>query len=83
MFQYFFVFVIVDGNTPPDTSEAVDNHEAYCIVVKSTLDSHRLLFSGEVDCCLYGSNRGPPAHYIELKTSRNWYSPNNEKNFYR
>ncbi|XP_072022223.1 decapping and exoribonuclease protein-like [Amphiura filiformis] len=73
----------VDGNTPPDTSQAVDNHEAYCSVVKTTLNNHRLLFSGEVDCSLYGCDKGPPANYIELKTSREWYTPNHEKNFYR
>lgn len=67
----------------PNTSEPVDNHDAFCSVIRSSLKKHQLLYSGEVDCILAESTKTPPGNYVELKTSREWYTQRNEDNFYR
>ncbi|XP_071813014.1 decapping and exoribonuclease protein-like [Apostichopus japonicus] len=67
----------------PDTSEPVNNHDAFCSVVRSNLSKHRLLYGGEVDCIRAESSKKPPQNYVELKTSRQWFNPRNERNFYR
>ncbi|XP_071508160.1 decapping and exoribonuclease protein-like [Diadema antillarum] len=73
-----------DGRTTSvDTSKPVNCNEAFCCVVQTKLGSHSLIYNGEVDCRINRPGAEPPANYVELKTSRKWYSDNNERNFYR
>ncbi|XP_783738.3 decapping and exoribonuclease protein [Strongylocentrotus purpuratus] len=72
-----------DERSQPDTTKPVDTHEAFCSVIRTRLDSHSLLYSGEVDCRIPNSKKKPPENYMELKTTRIWYKHNNERNFYR
>ncbi|XP_078274154.1 decapping and exoribonuclease protein [Rhinoraja longicauda] len=68
----------------PDPSGVVNTNEAFCCVVRTRLDGHSLVFSGEVDCKDNSDPRlKPPQCYVELKTSREIYNPNQEKNFLR
>nr|XP_054763246.1 decapping and exoribonuclease protein-like [Lytechinus pictus] len=67
----------------PDMTKPVDSHEAFCSVIRTRLESHSLLYSGEVDCRIPHSKKKPPENYMELKTTRIWYKQNNERNFYR
>ncbi|XP_014667758.1 PREDICTED: decapping and exoribonuclease protein-like [Priapulus caudatus] len=59
-----------DRHMKPDTSKPVNNNEAYCTVVRTSLASHSLLFAGEVDCLDAKSSAPKPGCYVELKTSR-------------
>ncbi|XP_022102390.1 decapping and exoribonuclease protein-like [Acanthaster planci] len=79
----FEQYVTSDGKKSPDTSQPVNNIEAFCSVVRSDLGPYKLLYSGEVDCLQSVSKDKPPGNYLELKTSRKWYSQKNENNFYR
>ncbi|XP_071508159.1 decapping and exoribonuclease protein-like [Diadema antillarum] len=73
-----------DGRTTSvDTSKPVNCNEAFCCVVQTKLGSHSLIYNGEVDCRINRPGTEPPANYVELKTSRKWYTDNNERNFYR
>ncbi|XP_072175241.1 decapping and exoribonuclease protein-like [Diadema setosum] len=73
-----------DGKTASvDTSKPVNCNEAFCCVVQTKLGSHSLIYNGEVDCKINRPGAEPPANYVELKTSRKWYTDNNERNFYR
>ncbi|XP_033108437.1 decapping and exoribonuclease protein-like [Anneissia japonica] len=73
----------VDGRQEPNTNVPVNNSEAYCSVIRTRLNKHSLIYSGEVDCCVNDPNLRPPANYIELKTNRILYAPNNKRNFHR
>ncbi|XP_062507553.1 decapping and exoribonuclease protein-like isoform X2 [Corticium candelabrum] len=48
----------------------VNNMEAFCSVVSTSLDDYRILMAGEVDCMRKECDKKPPENYIELKTSR-------------
>ncbi|XP_070580799.1 decapping and exoribonuclease protein-like [Ptychodera flava] len=72
----------VDGETSPDTEEAVNNIDGYCAVVRTRLNSHSLVFSGEVDCCESPKHR-TQSGYIELKTSREMDTDRQYRNFKR
>ncbi|XP_072168245.1 decapping and exoribonuclease protein-like [Diadema setosum] len=73
-----------DGKTASvDTSKPVNSNEAFCSVIQTRLGSHSLIYSGEVDCRINRPGAKSPANYVELKTSRIWYTHNNERNFYR
>ncbi|XP_038067147.1 decapping and exoribonuclease protein-like [Patiria miniata] len=79
----FEQYVTSDGKKAPDPSQPVNNIEAFCTVVRSDLGPFKLLYSGEVDCLQPGSTLKPPENYLELKTSRKWYTHKNESSFYR
>ncbi|XP_060696600.1 decapping and exoribonuclease protein [Hemiscyllium ocellatum] len=68
----------------PNPAGVVNTNEAFCCVVRTRLNGHSLVFSGEVDC---KDNSDPrlkaPQCYVELKTSREIYTPNQERNFHR
>ncbi|XP_063147310.1 decapping and exoribonuclease protein [Candoia aspera] len=68
----------------PDPTGVVNTNEAFCTVIRSRLESHSLLFSGEVDCTDPRSPwPDPPSCYVELKTSKVMHSPAQRGNFYR
>ncbi|XP_071962628.1 decapping and exoribonuclease protein-like [Antedon mediterranea] len=73
----------VDGLQEPNTNVPVNNSEAYCSVVRTRLNKHSMIYTGEVDCCLNDPKLQPPSNYIELKTNRILYAPNNKRNFHR
>ncbi|XP_059139307.1 decapping and exoribonuclease protein-like [Physella acuta] len=52
----------------PNTSVPVNNNAAFCSMAYSRLETHSLLFGGEVDC--EDVNSQGRNKYIELKTSR-------------
>ncbi|XP_072125288.1 decapping and exoribonuclease protein isoform X1 [Mobula birostris] len=71
-----------DGSPNPDG--VVNSNEAYCTVVRTRLNSHSLVFSGEVDCKDISNPRlKPPQCYLELKTSREIYNAHQKRNFIR
>ncbi|XP_034566990.1 decapping and exoribonuclease protein [Notolabrus celidotus] len=73
-----------DIHSSPDPGGVVNTNEAFCTVVQTRLAEHRLLFSGEVDCRDKDPNApGPPACYIELKTSAEICTPKQRSNFHR
>ncbi|XP_077980374.1 decapping and exoribonuclease protein-like [Glandiceps talaboti] len=72
----------VDGQQEPDTEGAVNNCDGYCSVVRTRLNTHSLVFSGEVDCCQSPKHKSQ-SHYIELKTSREMDSERQYRNFKR
>ncbi|XP_069762085.1 decapping and exoribonuclease protein [Narcine bancroftii] len=71
-----------DGS--PDPAGVVNTNEAFCCVVRTQLNTHSLVFSGEVDCKDSSDPKlKAPQCYLELKTSREIYSPNQQRNFLR
>ncbi|XP_018006709.1 decapping and exoribonuclease protein [Hyalella azteca] len=62
---------MTDGSDP---STGNDENESYCVIVRTQLSEHSLLYGAEVDGMdkkLYSSNRLPrPTDLIELKTHR-------------
>ncbi|KAI0242431.1 Decapping and exoribonuclease protein [Lamellibrachia satsuma] len=64
----------------PSTDVAVNNNAAFCSVVRTRLHTHSLVFGGEVDCC---QEHNGETKYVELKTSREMYHANQERNFKR
>ncbi|XP_033827615.1 decapping and exoribonuclease protein [Periophthalmus magnuspinnatus] len=73
-----------DIDCSPDPSGVVNTNEAFCTVVQTRLADHRLLFSGEVDCRVRDLEApGPPACYVELKTSVEICTPKQRSNFHR
>ncbi|TMS15088.1 Decapping and exoribonuclease protein [Larimichthys crocea] len=71
-------------DSSPDPGGVVNTNEAFCTVVQTRLADHRLLFSGEVDCRDKDPNApGPPACYVELKTSAEICTPKQRSNFHR
>lgn len=60
-------------NGVPDTNSPYNNCEAYCTVVRSRLNSHSLVFSGEVDAEHNDTKYGK--HYVELKSTRDFSHP--------
>lgn len=62
----------------------VNTNKAYCSILRGRVNSHTILFSGEVDCCQrINTSLHPPDNYIELKTSREFSSQKQEDNFHR
>ena len=79
-------FPVPGQNTPivDQKSCVVNDHQAFCSVVRSRLNQHHsLVFGAEVDCCQPVEKLKPPECYIELKTSRVFTSRRQEENFYR
>ncbi|XP_041673299.1 decapping and exoribonuclease protein [Cheilinus undulatus] len=73
-----------DVHSSPDPGGVVNTNEAFCTVVQTRLADHRLVFSGEVDCRDKDPNApGPPACYVELKTSAEICTPKQRSNFHR
>ncbi|XP_060587638.1 decapping and exoribonuclease protein-like isoform X2 [Ruditapes philippinarum] len=68
-------------SSEPDTDTAYNNCEAFCTVVRSRLNSHSLVYSGEVDAEYTDNVYGK--HYIELKTTREITHPRQNVNFKR
>ncbi|XP_029441741.1 decapping and exoribonuclease protein [Rhinatrema bivittatum] len=68
----------------PDASGVVNTNEAFCTVVQTKLNGHSLLFAGEVDCTdpNYQSQKAPDC-YVELKTSKEMHSANQQRSFNR
>lgn len=67
-----------------DPGGVVNTNEAFCTVVQTRLEDHRLLFSGEVDCRDKDPNApAPPACYVELKTSAEICTPKQRSNLHR
>ncbi|XP_042196854.1 decapping and exoribonuclease protein isoform X2 [Callorhinchus milii] len=68
----------------PNPAGVVNTNEAFCTVVRTRLSSHSLVFAGEVDCKdISCPSQKPPQCYLELKTSREMYNPNQQRNFHR
>ncbi|XP_056019700.1 decapping and exoribonuclease protein-like isoform X2 [Ostrea edulis] len=63
----------------PRTEDPVNNCEAYCTVVRSRLEKHSLLFSGEVDAVDLQAKES--CKYVEFKTTRQLESYRQERNF--
>ncbi|CAH1791571.1 unnamed protein product [Owenia fusiformis] len=78
-FEQYMTTDTVDGIA--DTRRPVDCNEAYCTVVRGRLRGHSLVYSGETDCCI--KHPDGRQEYVELKTSREIYKPNQERNFKR
>ncbi|XP_071488435.1 decapping and exoribonuclease protein-like [Diadema antillarum] len=80
----FEQYVTSDGKTASvDTSKPVNSNEAFCSVIQTSMGSHSLIYSGEVDCRINRPGTEPPANYVELKTSKIWDNNHHERNFYR
>ncbi|XP_013412716.1 decapping and exoribonuclease protein isoform X2 [Lingula anatina] len=62
----------------PDTCVPVNNYEAFCLVVRRRLKEHSLVFAGKTDC--YDAKE---KCYVEFKTSREIYQPNQDRNLKR
>ncbi|CAI5768107.1 Decapping nuclease [Podarcis lilfordi] len=81
-FEQYMCSDTPDGT--PDPTGVVNTNEAFCIVIRTRLGTHSLLFSGEVDCTDPRSPwPDPPSCYVELKTSKVMHSPAQRKSFYR
>ncbi|XP_037518555.1 decapping and exoribonuclease protein isoform X1 [Rhipicephalus sanguineus] len=87
-FEQYMVSVEPEG--VPDVDAVVNECEEYCIVVRSRLESHSLVFGAEVDGVdprvhRHGrqSQPGSTGCYIELKTSRDCLSEQQYRNFCR
>ncbi|KAK3082516.1 hypothetical protein FSP39_001210 [Pinctada imbricata] len=70
-----------EPNGIPDPDSPVNNCEAYCTVIRSRLEKHSIVYSGEVDavdldCSLENK-------YVEFKTSREIDTPRQDQNFKR
>ncbi|XP_062585389.1 decapping and exoribonuclease protein-like [Saccostrea cucullata] len=63
----------------PNTEEPVNNCEAFCTVVRSRLEKHSLLFSGEVDAIDHQA--ADSCKYVEFKTTRQLDNYRQERNF--
>ncbi|MFT7797714.1 decapping and exoribonuclease protein [Arapaima gigas] len=73
-----------DAGSRPDASGVVNTNEAFCTVIQTRLGTHKLLFSGEVDCRDPDpSAPPPPSCYIELKTSAEICTSKQHRNFLR
>ncbi|KZP23880.1 RAI1-domain-containing protein [Athelia psychrophila] len=69
-----------DPRDPPGWGGDVDNHDQWCVVVKTRLGRTRLVLAGEVDCAR-GAYDGTPAALVELKTSMTIRTPRDRANF--
>lgn len=68
----------------PDTDSPYNNCEAFCTVVRSRLNDHSLVFSGEVDAVSTSSVNGKDhSHYVEMKTTREIDNQRQDMNFKR
>uniref|UniRef100_S4RUU6 Decapping nuclease n=1 Tax=Petromyzon marinus TaxID=7757 RepID=S4RUU6_PETMA len=68
----------------PDPGGVVNTNEAFCTVVRTRLKSHSLVFAGEVDCLSWQRpQQQHSSNYVELKTSRELYTPNQRRNLHR
>ncbi|OWF40092.1 decapping and exoribonuclease protein-like [Mizuhopecten yessoensis] len=56
-------------NGTPDTNTLVNTNEGYCTVVRSRLNSHSLVYGGEVDAAISEAGPGKPYQYVEFKTN--------------
>ncbi|KAL5017823.1 hypothetical protein ScPMuIL_003545 [Solemya velum] len=65
----------------PDTKPPVNNNEAFCTVVRSRLNSHSLVYGGEVDALLPDFSSGNK--YVEFKTTRDIENERQDQNFRR
>lgn len=70
-----------EENGTPDSARPVNNNEGFCSVVRSRLESHSMVFGGEVDAIDPALQGDSP--YVELKTSRVMQSHRQEQNFKR
>ncbi|XP_013412715.1 decapping and exoribonuclease protein isoform X1 [Lingula anatina] len=75
-FEQYMVAAKPDGQ--PDTCVPVNNYEAFCLVVRRRLKEHSLVFAGKTDC--YDAKE---KCYVEFKTSREIYQPNQDRNLKR
>ncbi|KAH7937423.1 hypothetical protein HPB49_011997 [Dermacentor silvarum] len=87
-FEQYMVSAEPEG--VPDVDAVVNECEEYCIVVRSRLESHSLVFGAEVDGVdprvhRHGrqSQPGSTGSYVELKTSRDCLSEQQYRNFCR
>ncbi|QRV89694.1 nuclear 5'-3' exoribonuclease-interacting protein, Rai1p [Ceratobasidium sp. AG-Ba] len=60
----------------------VDTNVQFCSVVKTKIDTERIILGGEVDCCR-DRYTGQPDTYVELKTSIAIRNPQDEQRFER
>ncbi|XP_060071695.1 decapping and exoribonuclease protein-like [Ylistrum balloti] len=56
-------------NGTPDTHSLVNTNEGFCSVVRSRLNSHSLVYGGEVDAAISEAHPGEQYQYVEFKTS--------------
>ncbi|XP_033752993.1 decapping and exoribonuclease protein-like [Pecten maximus] len=56
-------------NGTPDTESLVNTNEGFCSVVRSRLNSHSLVYGGEVDAAVSAVGPGEKYQYVEFKTS--------------
>ncbi|XP_067143943.1 decapping and exoribonuclease protein-like isoform X2 [Centruroides vittatus] len=69
-------------NGSPDAKSPVNTNKEYCVIVRSRLKNHSLVYGAEVDCVEQCSYEGSKP-YVELKTSRNITSDRQHRNFCR
>ncbi|KAG9128077.1 decapping endonuclease targeting mRNA [Ceratobasidium sp. 392] len=60
----------------------VDTNVQYCSIVKTKIDTERMILGGEVDCCR-DRYTGQPDSYVELKTSMIIRNAQDEQRFER
>ncbi|XP_041363442.1 decapping and exoribonuclease protein-like isoform X3 [Gigantopelta aegis] len=65
----------------PNTSQPVNNNEAFCTVVRTRLTSHSLVFGGEVDAV--DPRSAGVRQYVEMKTTREIDTHRQMENFKR
>ncbi|XP_064489246.1 decapping and exoribonuclease protein-like [Ornithodoros turicata] len=71
---------------PPDTEAVLNEREEYCSVVRTRLNTHSLVFGGEVDAqdpelMRKSKSSNSTSHYVELKTSKLCLSEKQHWNF--
>lgn len=56
-------------NGTPDTQSLVNTNEGFCSVVRSRLNSHSLVYGGEMDAAVTVPGPGEQHQYVEFKTN--------------
>ncbi|GIY09904.1 decapping and exoribonuclease protein [Caerostris darwini] len=84
-FEQYITTDTVDG--VPDISSKTHQLEEYCVVLKSILNSHTLLYKAEIDAVIPHRDLSPEisttSSYIEIKTARSLKTETEKYYFYR
>ncbi|GIY93585.1 decapping and exoribonuclease protein [Caerostris extrusa] len=84
-FEQYITTDTVDG--VPDISSKTHQLEEYCVVLKSILNSHTLLYKAEIDAVIPHRDLSPEisttSSYVEIKTIRSLKTENEKYYFYR
>lgn len=78
----FETYMVTDKrNDKPDIESPLNTNKEYCVVIRSRLCNHSLVYCAEVDCMELSSNN--KVKYVELKTSRQITTERQYRNFCR